>query len=85
MFVGDVKVSSCQGWDSNPIEFLFPLKRTCKQISILVSCEDGVLYKFLVPSFGSGDVWFFGLVFFSSCVGMGKAAFFLIGYVGWVG
>ena len=74
-----------QGAGFEPIEVLFTQREPTNSYPFYVSCEDEVLYKLLVPTFGSGAVWFFGSVFFSSCVGMGKAAFFLISYVGWVG
>jgi len=85
MFVGGCKSEFVLGVGFEPTNLFFPQREPANSYPFYVSCEDGVLYKFLIPSFGSGAGWFFGLGFFSGCVGMGKAAFFLISYVGWVG
>lgn len=50
-----------------------------------VLCGDGLHWIFPIPCFGCGGVWFFGLGWFPVAVGMGKTAFLLGGYVGWVG
>jgi hypothetical protein len=73
-------------WDVGiePSNFLFSEEILISAI-VFSLCEDGVLYKFLIPSFSFGCVCFFDLGCFPDAIRIGKAAFFLIGYVGWVG
>jgi len=71
------------GWDLN---YTFFLKgEPLLELTFFTFCGDGLHWKFPIPCFGCGGVWFFGSGCFFDCIGMGKAAFLFMGYVGWVG